>query len=170
MARLDKKVSGGQRGFTLIELGIVIAVIAVLAATVLMGRGFVQSARVTKAVEAVDTAAKATRVLAGKFGGSFVTADSDVMTDLNTRTLLPGGPGWSPVAEFAITQIQGAGTDFVVQISCTGSNVTAAGAMCQDINEAKAQDKAFFSTGTVNGVACSALSATSVTQNLCFRL
>lgn len=50
-----------SRGFSLIELGIVIGVIAVLFTSVMVLRGFKQSARISAGIQLVDTLEKAAR-------------------------------------------------------------------------------------------------------------
>ncbi len=59
-----------SRGFTLIELGIVIAVIAVLAIVVLAGTGFMQSSRLGKANDFVGKLQDAIATLSGRRGGT----------------------------------------------------------------------------------------------------
>ena len=79
------------RGFSLIELGIVIAVIAVLAAVVIFGRGFILAGRVTKAVEASNTIRKSASTYAGLLGGS-LRGQPPATSQLNTlqaRSLVP---------------------------------------------------------------------------------
>lgn len=51
----------GGRGFSLVEMGIVIAVIAVLVGVVIGGMGFISAARKSKALEQVLTIRKAAR-------------------------------------------------------------------------------------------------------------
>ncbi|MGC4120214.1 MAG: prepilin-type N-terminal cleavage/methylation domain-containing protein [Myxococcales bacterium] len=78
------------RGFSLIELGIVIAVIAVLAAVVIFGRGFISAGRVSKCVEGFNTIRKAGTTLAGLRGGAFNTASAaNEITGMGKRGLLP---------------------------------------------------------------------------------
>lgn len=79
------------RGFSLIELGIVIAVIAVLAAVVIFGRGFISAGRVTKAVEASNTIRKSASTYAGLLGGSLRAnpPNTSQLTTLQQRGLLP---------------------------------------------------------------------------------
>ena len=79
------------RGFSLIELGIVIAVIAVLAAVVIFGRGFISAGRVTKAVEASNTIRKGASTYAGLLGGSLRPngAGQSQLLTLQQRGLLP---------------------------------------------------------------------------------
>ena len=78
-----------QRGFSLIELGIVIAVIAVLASVVIFGRGFIAAARITKAVEAMNTIRKSASSYAGLQGGSLATSAASQLPALANRQLLP---------------------------------------------------------------------------------
>src|SRR5688500_7059667 len=54
----------GARGFTLVELGIVIAVIAVLATIVLWGRGVVRGSQTGAAIQLVDSVRRAARIWA----------------------------------------------------------------------------------------------------------
>lgn len=77
------------KGFSLIELGIVIAVIAVLAAVVIFGRGFIAAGRVSKTVEGFNTIRKAGTTLAGLRGGSFKDPLQDsVINSMGKRGLL----------------------------------------------------------------------------------
>ena len=77
------------RGFSLIELGIVIAVIAVLAAVVIFGRGFITAGRVTKAVEASNTIRKSASTYAGVLGGSLRATTQNQLLTLQQRGLVP---------------------------------------------------------------------------------
>lgn len=77
------------RGFSLIELGIVIAVIAVLAAVVIFGRGFISAGRVTKAVEAANTLRKSSSTYAGLLGGALKTSTVNELVTLQQRGLVP---------------------------------------------------------------------------------
>jgi prepilin-type N-terminal cleavage/methylation domain-containing protein len=58
-----------KRGFTVIELGIVIGIIAVLATVVFMGRGMIESARVGNGVQMFNDIRKASRSLALRANG-----------------------------------------------------------------------------------------------------
>lgn len=78
-----------SRGFSLIELGIVIAVIAVLAAVVVFGRGFILAARVTKAVDASNTLRKAASAYAGVNGGALPESTTNELVALSNRSLVP---------------------------------------------------------------------------------
>jgi prepilin-type N-terminal cleavage/methylation domain-containing protein len=83
-----------RRGFSLIELGIVIAVIAVLAAVVIFGRGFIIAARVTKAIDASNTVRKAASTFAGLNGGSLAqVGNANQLNALQRRGLLPTPQG-----------------------------------------------------------------------------
>jgi len=85
------RLQRSARGFSLIELGIVIAVIAVLAAVVIFGRGFIVASRVSKLVEATNTVRKAASTYAGLMGGSLnqVEVPSSGIVKLANRQLLP---------------------------------------------------------------------------------
>jgi prepilin-type N-terminal cleavage/methylation domain-containing protein len=82
-----------ERGFSLIELGIVIAVIAVLAAVVIFGRGFINSARITQGVNAANSVRKGASSYAGLQGGTLPSAgtagQADDIVTLGNRSLLP---------------------------------------------------------------------------------
>ena len=85
------RLARGVRGFSLIELGIVIAVIAVLAAVVIFGRGFIVASRVSKLVEAANTVRKGASTYAGLMGGSLNPAETPQsgIVKLANRQLLP---------------------------------------------------------------------------------
>jgi prepilin-type N-terminal cleavage/methylation domain-containing protein len=57
------------RGFTLIELGIVIGVMAILATVVLMGKGFIDAAKQTKAMQTINSLVSASRTYAKQVNG-----------------------------------------------------------------------------------------------------
>lgn len=77
-----------SRGFTLIELGIVIAVIAVLAIVVLAGTGFMQSSRLGKANDFVGKLQDAIATLSGRRGGTLAGLGA-CPADLINRQLVP---------------------------------------------------------------------------------
>lgn len=101
------------RGFSLIELGIVIAVIAVLASVVIFGRGFITAGRVSKTVEAINTIRKAGAAYAGLQGGTVAPSTGPEIANLGRRSLLPvddRATKWtvagSDANEFKVTNIQ----------------------------------------------------------------
>ena len=82
-------VRRSEKGFTLIELGIVVAVIAILATVVLFGRGFLTSAGQAKALEAVNTIRKAASTYTGVTGGNVALDAAGCLAGLTNRQLLP---------------------------------------------------------------------------------
>jgi len=88
-ATLRRNRRTAARGFSLIELGIVIAVIAVLASVVIFGRGFIVAGRVSKAVEGLTTVRKAGAAYAGLQGGTVTASTGPEITSLANRSLLP---------------------------------------------------------------------------------
>jgi prepilin-type N-terminal cleavage/methylation domain-containing protein len=136
-----------ERGFSLIELGIVVAVIAILATVVLVGRGFLQSSRVSKMVEVVDTIAKGMATYAGTNGGKIPNPApaGGYYQALVARTLITSGINAS-VPDFMINTANGitlVGGAFDEQydlvITCTGPNSVQA---CRDLCAAKRRDHA----------------------------
>ena len=82
-------VRRSEKGFTLIELGIVVAVIAILATVVLFGRGFLTSAGTSKGIEAINSIRKAAATYNGVTGGNGAMDAADCLNDLAERELLP---------------------------------------------------------------------------------
>lgn len=174
-----------RRGFSLIELGIVIAVISVLAAVVIFGRGFILAARVTKAVDASNTLRKAASTFAGLNGGSLQNfSTTSQLTALSQRALIPplpaGQTSWTvsgaagtPDA-IAITDVRfgqtagasGQGNAIAIRIT------TPTAAMAQDVLRAVTDDKNLITNGPTVGLACAnpTVPITGTTVVLCFFL
>lgn len=173
------------RGFSLIELGIVIAVIAVLAAVVIYGRGFIAASRVTKAVEGMDTIRKSASTFAGLQGGSLSGITGPQLPVLSARSLLPAlsaGNVWtvsgtasapdsvsiSDVRFGQLLNTQGQPTNVVaIQVQ------TPLGTMPQDVWTAVSTDSSLYRGGLgVDGFVCgTALPAVSADHVIiCFFL
>ena len=98
-----------SRGFTLIELGIVIAVIAVLAVVVLAGTGFMESSRLGKANDFVGKLQDGISTTAGRRGGQLDAGLGACPAALLARTLVPPNfnvlgavvPNWTFTCAFA---------------------------------------------------------------------
>lgn len=175
-----------QRGFSLIELGIVIAVIAVLASVVIFGRGFIAAGRITKAVEAMNTIRKSTSTFAGLQGGALSTSTAPELQKLTDRQLLP------PLAAGA-WEVSGTGADSIKATDLRFGQVpSVAGgaptnsvmirinaptaAMTQDVWNSVQFDNNLIKTGPViGGAAACATPVTGPTNaslfiNICFYL
>ena len=75
------------RGFTLVELGIVVGVISLLATSVLAGRGFIRAAEHTRITSDVDKIHKAVENYAGRRGGT-PQLSSNLLAELDARQLI----------------------------------------------------------------------------------
>ncbi|HEY3451480.1 MAG TPA: prepilin-type N-terminal cleavage/methylation domain-containing protein [Myxococcales bacterium] len=174
------------RGFSLIELGIVIAVIAVLAAVVIFGRGFIAAGRVSKAVEGFNSIRKAGATLAGLRGGSFSgSAAGNEITGMGKRGLLslpnPADTTWTMAGGPDV------GTAFVAQDiqfgtitynSVVGVNAVAIklkapdGTAAEDVWNSVTNDKNFIDKGaTIGSLNCTSTRPTTQDVNIyCFKL
>jgi prepilin-type N-terminal cleavage/methylation domain-containing protein len=148
-----------QAGFTLIELGIVIAVIAILAAVVIVGRGFINSAKVSKAVDQVDVMRKAVSTIGGARGGDFT---SITMGELTTRSYVAAarsdGTWSSPIEGFRVsflTDTVSSPARYAVTAQCPDSY------LCKDICTGAMKD-----TNIVTGQTCAANSIMTWSYNL----
>ena len=172
-----------SRGFSLIELGIVIAVIAVLAAVVIFGRGFIAAARITKAVEGMNTIRKGAATYAGLQGGALNTSTASELPTLSARNLLPstltagswfvsGAPGSADsisISGLRFGQLTNGGAPNNA-VAITISTPTAP--MAQDVWNAVANDGNLIRSGaTIGGApACAAALPTTAAVTLCFFL
>lgn len=148
----------GQRGFSLIELGIVVAVIAILATVVLVGRGFLESSRVSKMVEVIDTICKGVAVYAGSNGGQIPGANgANLLTELENRELV-SNTITNSVPNFSVNSVTRTANpeQFTVVIGCASAQGQTS---CKDIENAKLRDDSL-----------TAHSVTATTVSLTFRL
>jgi prepilin-type N-terminal cleavage/methylation domain-containing protein len=159
-----------ERGFSLIELGIVIAVIAILATVVLMGRGFLESSRVSKVVEAIDTMGKGIAVFAGANGATLpagnlqpqLSARALIHANLNNPNYISGFQINNATGQCAAGPVPPPNQTWSTNVTCVTTQ------SCQDLCTAKRGDGSLL---TINGAAaagygCPALAA----MNFCFQL
>lgn len=80
------------RGFTLVELGIVVGVISILASSVLAGQGFIRAARINSIAHEITNIRKAIAVYAGRRGGTLPYdnrgQNEDLIQQLTDRNLI----------------------------------------------------------------------------------
>jgi Tfp pilus assembly major pilin PilA len=129
-----------MRGFSLLELGIVIGVIAILATVVLSGQGFLAASRLSKMCELIDTTSKAVAVYSGSNGGK-IPAGVILMDELDDRKLIPRSIKATgvPVNNYRITAISRVdGEHWSITIDCTDTPNAAQD--CEDLSDAKAND------------------------------
>ena len=87
------QIKHNEKGFTLVELGIVMAVIAILAASVLVGRGFINNAQASKAVDSISAIKKAATVASIEYGGTFpANGTTNYLENFRNNELLPADP------------------------------------------------------------------------------
>ena len=81
--KISKQLRKGQECFTLIELGVAIAVICVLSTGIMVGKGLLDSSRVTTAANGIAALKKALVANAMYNGGSLQGQNMDELADRN---------------------------------------------------------------------------------------
>jgi prepilin-type N-terminal cleavage/methylation domain-containing protein len=161
-----------QKGFTLIELGIVIAVIAILATVVLVGKGFIASSKVSKGVECLNAARIGASTYVGTQGGTVGTNAADLTTTLSSRSLMSFqcGPGLSISST---TGVMAQNAQVAFQMNCKDSAGQPDPTTCQDISTNAGKDPNFVgppNTSTVAGETCSDKGTLADGGWICFNL
>ncbi len=84
------------KGFSLIELSIVIAIMAVLAGGAMAGKGFMDAAKITQVASAVETTRVGVETLVARRGGQWHREEGGMLSvihdDLIARNLVPEMP------------------------------------------------------------------------------
>jgi prepilin-type N-terminal cleavage/methylation domain-containing protein len=149
-----------ERGFSLIELGIVIAVIAVLASVVIVGRGFINSSRTGKAAEALSTIRKAGAVYTSSQRADSIDNEIKALQDRDLMPRLANDPAntWTMTGTGA-TAFRATSVKFVQVGNGWGAaiNVTAPDTiMAEDLIKLVSADPAFHTSGPFGqtGVSC----------------
>ena len=128
---LRRRSVSGCKGFTLIELGIVVAAISLLASGVMAGKGFMDAAKITKAVDAVDKTRLAVETYVARRGGVWQESEfleqGDYFTALTDRHLVPEMPWNVGDMEVSVAMyVANAAYDAVIiQVSGPSTNITA---------------------------------------------
>jgi prepilin-type N-terminal cleavage/methylation domain-containing protein len=137
VVRLARKANG----FTLIELGIAVGVIAILATVVLIGRGFVAKSKVGKGVECLSAARLGAANYIGAVGGNISSA-TDITTSLRDRSLIPTrcGPGVSIAQVFAVND------QVALVVNCKDEANNPDDNVCADIFAGAAKDPNFITS------------------------
>lgn len=130
-----------EDGFSLIELGIVVAVIAVLATVVIMGRGYTAAARVTKANELVNVTQRAITIYAN--AGNDGSAVGVTLATLRERQLLGTDTcaGEAGGHQICVDGVWGTISTYTVLIKCSPEAHNA----CQDVCLAAQSDPSYLS-------------------------
>jgi len=119
----------GAAGFTLVELGIVIGVIATLATTVLLGTGFLDASRTAKVCENVAAVRRGTSFYFAQSGGQSRNPSVQLLAQLQQRGFISFGSNSSPVKDFLFRRAaHDAGADwFLLDVRCPTSEA------CDDV-------------------------------------
>ncbi|MEO0812378.1 MAG: type II secretion system protein [Myxococcota bacterium] len=128
MARKLKSRSHSDTGFTLIELGIVIGVIAIMATVVFTARGFIDASRVGTTIQTVEAVRKASQGFSKRQCGGAAFSCGAGVNALDSINKLVGANNFFAVApedawgNQAITVISsGALNDQVTITACIGN-------------------------------------------------